>query len=141
MIFLGITVKSEYAFKILLSIGGCGELTSLTKVSQGVNVPKEFAEKIVLQLRKAGIVKARRGRKGGYELAKDPSQITAYDIVTAVDELDKIVKCDPDICDCDDRESCVIKNMIWDRLMSCIKETLMSVTLRDLLAACGREDT
>lgn len=137
---MGITVKSEYAFRILLSIAGCEKLTSLTNVSKGTNVPREFAEKIVLQLRKAGIVKAKRGRSGGYELAKDPSKITAYDIVTAVDELDKIVKCDPDICSCDDRESCIVKNMVWDKLMSCIKETLTSVTLQDLLGACGREN-
>ncbi|MEN3008087.1 Rrf2 family transcriptional regulator [Pseudothermotoga sp.] len=137
---LGITVKSEYAFRILLSIGGCGnKLVSLADASRNMNVPKEFAEKIVLQLRKAGIVKAKRGRSGGYELAKSASQITAYDIVTAVDDVDKIIKCEQDFCGCEDRESCVIKNVVWNKLQRCIKEVLTSVTLQDLLNACGRE--
>lgn len=137
---MGITMKSEYAFRILLSIAGCEKLTSLAHVSRDTNVPKEFAEKIVLQLKKAGILKAKRGRTGGYELAKDPSQITAYDIVTAVDELDKIVKCERSVCNCRDKEVCVIKDMIWDKLMTCVRDTLMNVTLQDLLTTCGRED-
>jgi len=136
---LGITVKSEYAFRILLSIAGCNKLISLANASKDTKVPQEFAEKIVLQLRKAGIVKAKRGRTGGYELAKDASKITAYDIVTAVDDVEKIIKCEQDFCGCEDRKSCVIKNVVWDKLQKCIKETLMSVTLQDLLSACGRE--
>lgn len=67
---MGITVKSEYAFRILLSIAGCNKLISLANASKDTKVPQEFAEKIVLQLRKAGIVKAKRGRTGGYELAR-----------------------------------------------------------------------
>ncbi|WP_052463446.1 RrF2 family transcriptional regulator [Thermotoga caldifontis] len=139
MILLAFTIKSEYAFRIILSIAGCEKLTSLTNVCKGTKVPKEFAEKIVLQLRKAGILKAKRGRSGGYELAKDPSQITAYDIVAAVDDLEKITKCSRELCNRAGTEICTIKTLVWDRVMDCIRETLTRVTLQELLGTCGRE--
>jgi len=139
VILLAFTIKSEYAFRIILSIAGCEKLTSLMNVCKGTKVPKEFAEKIVLQLRKAGILKAKRGRSGGYELARDPSQITAYDIVAAVDDLEKITKCSRELCNRAGTETCTIKTLVWDKVMDCIRETLTRVTLQELLGTCGRE--
>ncbi len=135
---MGITIKSEYAFKILLEIVGCEKIEpiSLTTVLGRIRAPKEFAEKIMVELKEAGIIQSTRGRKGGYRLAKPADQITALDVVKAVDDPQKIVKCTFDENCCSDPSNCVIRIMIWERLKQAIEETLRSVTLKDLFEHC-----
>lgn len=48
-------------------------------------VPDKFLVQILLQLKRAGIVRSIRGAKGGYLLARLPEEITLLDIVRAID--------------------------------------------------------
>lgn len=139
---MGITIKSEYAFKILLEIANCEKVEpiSLASVLGRVKVPKEFAEKIMVELKEAGIIHSTRGRKGGYRLTKPADQINALDVVKAVDEPEKIIKCTMDETCCNDPSTCVIRILIWKKLQKAVEETLRSVTLKDLLEHCERND-
>ena len=49
------------------------------------DIPRKFVEQVMHDLRQAGIVTSRRGRTGGYELTRDPADITFADVVTAVE--------------------------------------------------------
>lgn len=62
---MGITIKSEYAFKILLEIVNCERSVpiSLAYLLGRARVPKEFAEKIMVELKEAGIIRSIRGRR------------------------------------------------------------------------------
>ncbi len=135
---MGITIKSEYAFKILLEIVNCEKTDpiSLAYVLGRARVPKEFAEKIMVELKEAGIIRSIRGRKGGYLLAKPADQINALDIVKAVDDPDKIIKCTLDESCCENPSMCVIRFMIWEKLKEAVEKTLRSVTLKDLSQSC-----
>ncbi|ABV32715.1 MULTISPECIES: RrF2 family transcriptional regulator [Pseudothermotoga] len=134
---MGITIKSEYAFKILLQIANCqaNEPVSLSLILTDVNVPKEFAEKIMVSLKEAGIIESTRGRKGGYRLTKSADQITALEIVRAVDDPDKLIKCTMDENCCSDPTSCTIRLKIWDNLKKSVEDTLSSIKLSDLFEA------
>lgn len=136
---MGITIKSEYAFKILLEIAGCEQTkpVSLAAVLGKIRVPKEFAEKIMVELKEAGIIHSTRGRKGGYRLTRAAEEITALDVVKAVDNPDKIIKCTFDETCCDNPSTCVIRLMIWEKLKEAVEKTLESVTLKDLLGNCS----
>ena len=48
-------------------------------------IPRKFVEQVMHDLRQAGIVSSRRGRTGGYELARDAGDITFADVVAAVE--------------------------------------------------------
>ena len=48
-------------------------------------IPLKFLEKILFDLRHAGLVATRRGPEGGYWLARDPAEITVADVLRAVD--------------------------------------------------------
>lgn len=54
-------------------------------ISENQKIPKKFLENILFDLRRAGFIKARRGAKGGYQLARPPEQITLADIIRAVE--------------------------------------------------------
>jgi len=45
------------------------------------NIPLNFLEQILITLKKSGLVKSVRGKKGGYQLDKDPSIISCYDVI------------------------------------------------------------
>lgn len=66
-------------------------------------------------------------------MAKPVDEINALDIVKAVDDPDKIIKCTLDERCCENPSICVIRTMIWEKLKEAVEETLRSVTLKDLL--------
>ncbi len=135
---MGITIKSEYAMRIMMHLAGCGQNNpvSLTSILKEAKVPKEFAEKIVSDLRKAKLIASARGRKGGYQLTKPPSQMTVFEIMEAVDEPRKIIKCNFNEECCSDPESCAIKNIVWQNLWNSIVSTLKSISLQELVNYC-----
>ncbi len=58
-------------------------------ISLHCNIPHEFLKQIFNQLGKAGIIKSMRGKKGGYELAMAPDQVTVLQIVNILEgEID-----------------------------------------------------
>jgi len=142
---LGITVKSEYALRLIMEIARCENASKPLPLSKLVGmtrmVPREFAEKIMSELRQAGIVKSIRGRYGGYTLNGDPKDITVLDIVHAVDEPEKIKKCAFDIRECENPEDCVLRKVVWERLFEAIENTLKSVTIQNLIDLCQSKDS
>ncbi|WP_283137867.1 RrF2 family transcriptional regulator [Rhizohabitans arisaemae] len=55
------------------------------QIARAQGIPRRFLDNILLQLRKSGILRSRRGRDGGYQLARPAAQITLADIVRAVE--------------------------------------------------------
>ncbi len=107
---------------------------SVHAVAQREDLPEAYLEQLVAVLRKAGLVNGKRGAGGGYMLARDPSAITAGDIVRALEgpiepqictaEGEPVVNC---ICerDCGTRA-------VWVKLQSTIAQALDAMTLADL---------
>lgn len=59
--------------------------TQVRQIAERQDIPMRFLEQIFQDLRRAHLVNGKRGRNGGYVLAKDPAQITLLDIVLATD--------------------------------------------------------
>jgi Rrf2 family cysteine metabolism transcriptional repressor len=54
-------------------------------IAERRHIPEKYLVHILLQLKRAGIVRSVRGAQGGYILAKAPGEVTLHDIVTAID--------------------------------------------------------
>lgn len=79
--------RAQYALKAILDIAIYGDHPiSVTQISQRQNIPAPFLEKILLDLKQAGILAAVRGAKGGYVLQKNIKQIYLGDVLHAVHE-------------------------------------------------------
>lgn len=132
---MAITMKSEYAIKIMILIGMEKKRINAKEIVQKCHerLPLEFAEKILAELAKKDILKAYRGRGGGYEIAKKPEEITVYDIVFAVDNPTDAIKCFVDIDDkTNSPEACTV-NKIWELVLQKMEDTLRSITLKNLI--------
>ena len=70
---------------ILVLYRHTGGPLSIEKIATQANVPKNYLEQILLDLKRSGILKSVRGAKGGYTLAKDAKDITLLDVVQSVE--------------------------------------------------------
>jgi Rrf2 family protein len=94
---LKLTRRGQYALKAVLDIAIYGDRpVSVSQIAHRQNIPAPFLEKILLDLKQAGILSAVRGAKGGYILRKPLKQITVGDILNAVHEQLEISTHNPD---------------------------------------------
>jgi Rrf2 family protein len=81
-----ISAKVDYAVRALLRLAERDpELSTIDIVIGEQKLPRKFAESILSDLRRAGIVRSQRGAHGGYALARPPSEITLGAVFRAVD--------------------------------------------------------
>jgi Rrf2 family protein len=79
--------KAKYAIKALLALADRqdGEPVRISDLARSEQIPPKFLELILLGLRNQGILRSRKGKGGGYLLARDPSEIFLGQIVRMFD--------------------------------------------------------
>lgn len=79
--------KSEYGLRALLELALVHEKTTLQRrdIADRQHIPVEFLEQILLTLKRAGLVSSRRGVNGGYDLIKQPNEITLGQVIRILD--------------------------------------------------------
>ena len=80
-----ISAKADYAVRAAMGLALVGGPAKAEHIAQRHAIPLKFLEKILFDLRHAGLVATRRGPEGGYWLARDPAEITVADVLRAVD--------------------------------------------------------
>lgn len=81
-----VTTRTVYAIRALYDLGyhRASQATQAKEIAERQGIPLRFLEQIMQDLRKAGIVEARRGPRGGYALARRPDQVTMAAVLRAV---------------------------------------------------------
>jgi len=82
-----ISARTEYALLALLELVQCKEAQPMQSkdIAGRANIPKPFLDQLLLDLRRAGLVRSVRGPGGGYVLARAPGEITIRDAIAAVE--------------------------------------------------------
>ena len=82
-----ITAKADYAVRATLELAAKpnGEPVKGEKLADAQQIPLQFLEHILLDLKHHELVKAKRGIRGGYWLARPPEEITIADVIRAVE--------------------------------------------------------
>ena len=76
----------EYGLKAVLYLASRGGLVSSREIANDMSIPRDYLIQLAQLLRNAGIVEARPGKHGGYRLAKDPSDISLYAVLSALND-------------------------------------------------------
>ena len=83
---LALTRRGDYAVRAMLALGRAGGARLSTPVMAGaMNIPVRFLPQVMGDLNRAGLVRSRAGRQGGYELARPPETISLLTIIEAVE--------------------------------------------------------
>lgn len=89
-----ISSTATYALRSVVFLAGkSDEYISRTEISEATLVPHEYLLKVLNQLDGAGLVESRRGPKGGYRLKKAAEELTALDVISAVETIPRITEC------------------------------------------------
>jgi Rrf2 family protein len=83
-----LSVKVDYACRVLAHMARlqvAGKLAHIEDMAEMEAVPPNYLVQILGELREGGLITSRRGKKGGYALARTPDLISLYDIVTLVE--------------------------------------------------------
>lgn len=98
------------------------------EISNKLDIPKEFISKILQSLTESGIIKSKKGKSGGFKLAKHPSKIKLIDIVDAIDGLDSFNSCLLGFRECSPDKPCPVHEQ-WGVLRTKAYEMLSSETI------------
>jgi Rrf2 family protein len=81
-----VTTRTRYAIRALydLAFHRRGKAAQAREIAERQEIPPRYLEQILRDLRRAGIVEARRGPRGGYALARAPETVSLADVVRAV---------------------------------------------------------
>lgn len=82
-----ISSRCEYACRAVLelALNEGGQPLTAAAIAEKRNIPGKYLVHILIQLRRAGLVRSVRGSQGGYLLSKPPADITLLDIIQAID--------------------------------------------------------
>ncbi len=107
---------------------------TLRDISLRQGISLVYLEQIFLKLKKNKIVKSIRGKKGGYILNKNASEVKISDILLAVDEKIKTIGCKRQSKQgCNGRSSKCITHDLWDELENYINDFFKKKNLEDLI--------
>ena len=131
-----LTSKGRYAVMAMadLAKNDAKEPTSLTEISLRQGISISFLEQLFLKLRKNNLVQSVRGPSGGYVLTKLPEEIKLLNIINAVDEKIKTLKCKKESKKgCNGKSIKCITHNLWDDLETHINKFFEENTLNDIL--------
>ncbi|AFY83942.1 Rrf2 family transcriptional regulator [Oscillatoria acuminata] len=126
-----LTTRGHYSVKALLDLSLQPQFgpTSVKAIADRQDLPAPYLEKLLMEMRRAGLVKSLRGATGGYQLARHPSQISLGQILEAVGEtIDPLPRSAPDSEQAEDW----VTDRLWHQLHQKLKESLYTISLEDL---------
>lgn len=114
--------KAEYALRAMIHLGIASELRLVTvsgaDLAEANRLPLKFVERILHELRDAGLVETKRGKAGGYALGKNAEDIRIGDLVRIMDGRLAPIACASEgayeRCTCPDEVHCGIRMLMID---------------------------
>ena len=88
-----LTSTTDYAIRIVCYLAAQSQMISTSELSQKLSVPYSYIPKITKKLKQAGIIKACEGIKGGYQIAKQPENISLRDVISCTESTMAISRC------------------------------------------------
>lgn len=137
-----LTAKGKYGLKALVHLAQFppGELALVSNIATANNIPKKFLDAILGDLRNAGIVQSRKGKGGGYRLARLPEDIKVGSIVRVLDGPLAPIPCAShtryEACDDCDVATCQVRHTMLN-VRNAIAEVLDRTTLAQMRDADG----
>jgi Rrf2 family cysteine metabolism transcriptional repressor len=136
------STKAEYGVRVMIALGRRRDEgpVSLADIASSEGLPLSYLEHLVARLREAGLVNSTRGAHGGYELARETSEITMSEVVSALEGPPSPMQCFTDAADMrvlcnhelDGFEHCATR-LLWTRVQSGVIRALEQTTLAELV--------
>jgi FeS assembly SUF system regulator len=129
---LRISKLTDYGTVILAYLAAQPDrLLAAADVAEHTDIALPTVSKLLKKLQRSGLVCSTRGSHGGYQLAQPATQVTAAEILDALEGPVAITECSGQHSNCGIESSCRIGHA-WQRLNGAIRQALNEVTLAQL---------
>ncbi len=138
-----VTYKGDYALKTILDLAlHDGDMPiAIHDLAKRSDIPVKFLEQILLDLKRGWFVISRRGKVGGYLLARPASKITVAEVIRFIDgPIEPIACVDNKYRDCSDISKCIFRD-IWRRVSEAVCGIIDEITFEDLAKKVRKSDS
>jgi FeS assembly SUF system regulator len=123
---------TDYATVILATLAADrARLLNASTLAERTHIAAPTVSKLLKQLHRAGLVNSTRGTHGGYQLARDPEQISAASILDALEGPIALTECSAGSGQCGIEHTCSV-GRTWQRLSVAIRRSLSEISLAQL---------
>lgn len=130
---LRISRLTDYGTVVLAQLANAdAQMASASELSAATSIALPTVSKLLKSLAKAGLVTSTRGSQGGYKLSRAAHEISAADVIDALEGPVSITECSTDSSSCDLESVCCVGSA-WQRINVAIRRSLDEVSLADLL--------
>ncbi len=128
-------VGVDYSLKALLMLAErypSDQPTRVEEIAETQGIPENYLRRLLLELKRGGLVASQKGPSGGYLLARPPARITMADVVEIVEGDYLPVEClDDGNSTCPRENPCAMRD-VWREVRDEVVRILRSVTLQSL---------
>lgn len=132
---LELSRKCDYALRAVIYLARLSpdRYGRVSEIAKARSIPQAFLAQILPLLANRGVVRSHQGARGGYTLARKPSQITFLEVIEAVEGPLRLNKCTGEHHeDCSLLESCEMHSF-WSIAQKQTVDFLSNVTMEDML--------
>jgi FeS assembly SUF system regulator len=124
---------TDYGIVVMAHLAECqdDESHNARELAEDTQLPAPVVSKILKSLTRAGLLVSQRGSKGGYSLARIPSEIPVVEMITALEGPVGITECTIHPGACAQESSCQVRDP-WQRINGALHAALDKITLADL---------
>jgi len=129
-----LSTRTRYAVRAMIELAQneTNRPLQLKIIAKRQDISVKYLEQLMAILRSAGLIRSVRGSKGGYVLARSPSQVRLSDILHCLEGPVTTVECVEDGNYCVRAAECAARQ-IWTKVQQAIEEVLQSITLQDVV--------
>lgn len=139
-----ISTRGEYGLRALMELAmEPDRALSLRDIANRQHISLDYLEQIMPMLKSAGLIRARRGAQGGYQLTRDAGTITVYDALCALEGTFDPMMClangapqepegSPFPDGCGASGSCAVQE-VWRQVKNVVEAVLKKITLAQLV--------
>lgn len=126
-------MRADYGSRAMIDLArhyGTG-LTQSAVIAARQQIPESYLERLLTNLRRAGLVRSVRGPSGGHELARSPSAITLGEVWEALEGEQTLGTCLDDSGSCTVTAACVLQD-VWHDLEASAQRIMQNVNIEQL---------
>jgi Rrf2 family protein len=135
---LRLSKKADYALMAMKHLAlrsdrGSAGSSSAREIAELYDIPIELMAKVLQRLVRSGLLASHQGTRGGYELARRPTEISVADVIQAIDGPVTVTACSTDDGQCEQFAKCNVRDPLW-RVRERILAALGDCTIAELAA-------
>src|SRR5215472_11707799 len=135
---LRLSKKADYALMAMkhLALRGDRGSSSAREIAEMYDIPIELMAKVLQRLVRRGLLASHQGTRGGYQLARLPTQISVADVIQAIDGPVTVTACSGDEGQqCEQFSKCSVRDPLWrvrERILSALGECTIAELAADV---------